>query len=153
MAFSDANHRRPRELLHRANSLVVSDLNVFSRHGRIVVESLEAAGIEPVVATLAPGEDHKTLSDLLPAYERILSARIERGTHPNTYGGYLLSRCMVEGIKQEVPDLAKYLVDDAGTFDPRHPEPMPDDFKLPPDPRPAGRGGRRGGPAATKPAG
>jgi lysophospholipase L1-like esterase len=74
------------------------------------------------------------------------------GTHPNTYGGYLLSRCMVEGIKQEVPDLAKYLVDDAGTFDPRHPEPMPDDFKLPPDPRPAGRGGRRGGPAATKPA-
>jgi len=67
------------------------------------------------------------------------------GTHPNTYGGYLLSRCIVEGIKQDNLELAKYLVDDAGTFDPHHPDPMPDAFKLPPDPRPAGRGGRRGG--------
>jgi lysophospholipase L1-like esterase len=74
------------------------------------------------------------------------------GTHPNTYGGYLLSRCVVEGIKQDKLDLAKNLVDDAGDFDPRHPDPMPDAFKLPPDPRPAGRGARRGG-ASTNRAG
>jgi len=73
------------------------------------------------------------------------------GTHPNTYGGYLLSRCIVEGIKQDKLDLTKYLRDDAGTFDPNHPDPMPDDFKLPPDPRPAGRGGNRQGRTATAP--
>jgi lysophospholipase L1-like esterase len=66
------------------------------------------------------------------------------GTHPNTYGGYLLSRCVVEGIKQDKLDLVKFIRDDAGTFDPNHPVPMPDDFKLPPDPR-AGGGGRGGG--------
>ncbi|MGA2229286.1 MAG: rhamnogalacturonan acetylesterase [Tepidisphaeraceae bacterium] len=74
------------------------------------------------------------------------------GTHPNTYGGYLLSRCVVEGIKQDKLDLVKYLRDDAGTFDPSHPDPMPDAFKLPPDPRSGGgRGGARRGGAGAAP--
>jgi lysophospholipase L1-like esterase len=63
------------------------------------------------------------------------------GLHSNTYGGYLLSRCIVEGIKQDKLDLVKYLVDDAGNFDPKHPQPLPDDFKIPLEPR----GGRAGG--------
>ena len=75
------------------------------------------------------------------------------GTHPNSYGGYLLSRCVVEGIKQDNLGLTKYLVDDVGTFDPHHPDPLPDAFKLPPDPRPAGRGGQRGIAPATNRAG
>ncbi|HWA09815.1 MAG TPA: GDSL-type esterase/lipase family protein [Opitutaceae bacterium] len=58
------------------------------------------------------------------------------GTHSSTYGGYLLSRCIVEGIKRAKLGLAAYLVDDAGTFDPKRPEPLPDDFKLPLEPRP-----------------
>jgi len=73
------------------------------------------------------------------------------GTHPNTYGGYLLSRCIVEGIKLDKLNLIKYLRPETGTFDPNHPDPMPDDFKLPPDPRPAGRGGARQGRTATAP--
>jgi lysophospholipase L1-like esterase len=73
------------------------------------------------------------------------------GTHPNTYGGYLLSRCIVEGIKQDKLDIAKFIRGDAGTFDPTHPDPMPDAFKLPPDPRPAGRGGARRGAAGATP--
>jgi lysophospholipase L1-like esterase len=56
------------------------------------------------------------------------------GLHSNTYGGYLLSRCVVEGIKQKLPELAKNLVADAGTFDPKHPQPQPDAFQIPPDP-------------------
>jgi len=60
------------------------------------------------------------------------------GTHSTTYGGYLLSRCIVEGIKQAKLGLADYLVDDAGTFDPKHPQPLPADFKVPLEPRPAG---------------
>ena len=72
------------------------------------------------------------------------------GTHPNSYGGYMLSRCIVEGIKADKLDLANYLVDDAGTFDPSHPVPMPADFKLPPDPSTPRAGGRARG--ATRPA-
>jgi lysophospholipase L1-like esterase len=60
------------------------------------------------------------------------------GTHSDTYGGYLLSRCIVEGIRQAKLGLADYLVDDAGSFDPKHPQPLPEDFKLPLEPRPAG---------------
>src|SRR5271157_1058288 len=62
------------------------------------------------------------------------------GLHTNTYGGYLLSRCIVEGIRQNKLGLAKYIVDDAGKFDPAHPVPLPDDFKIPLEPRPAGPG-------------
>jgi lysophospholipase L1-like esterase len=68
------------------------------------------------------------------------------GTHSDTYGGYLLSRCIVEGIRQAKLGLADYLVDDAGSFDPKHPQPMPDDFKLPLEPRSGG------GPPAETPA-
>jgi lysophospholipase L1-like esterase len=84
--------------------------------------------------------------------DALVARAFNDGTHPNTYGGYLLARCVVEGIKADNLDLTKYLVDDAGSFDPHHPDPMPDAFKLPPDPRPAGRGGRRGG-ATTNRAG
>ena len=66
------------------------------------------------------------------------------GQHTNTYGGYLLSRCIVEGIRQNKLGLAKYIVDDAGKFDPAHPVPLPDDFKIPLEPRPAGPGPGRG---------
>jgi hypothetical protein len=41
---------------------------------------------------------------------------------------------VVEGIKVNLPDLAKNLVVDAGTFDPKHPKPLPDEFNLPIDP-------------------
>ena len=57
------------------------------------------------------------------------------GLHSNTYGGYLFARCMVEGIRAAKLDLAKFIADDAGTFDPAHPAPLPDEFKLPIEPR------------------
>jgi lysophospholipase L1-like esterase len=43
-------------------------------------------------------------------------------THHNAYGGYELARCVVEGIKATVPELAAHLAKDAGTFDPAKPE-------------------------------
>jgi hypothetical protein len=57
------------------------------------------------------------------------------GLHTSTYGGYLLSRCIVEGIRQANLDLAKYITPDAGSFNPAAPQPLPADFKLPLDPR------------------
>jgi lysophospholipase L1-like esterase len=76
-------------------------------------------------------------------------------THPSEYGGYLQSKCIALGIKQDNLPLAKYIVDDLGDFDPQHPVPSLADFHLPPDA--AGRGGRGGAaaapatPAATSP--
>lgn len=43
-------------------------------------------------------------------------------THHSAYGAYELARCVVEGIKSQVPELAKRLADDVGAFDPRHPD-------------------------------
>src|SRR5207248_3627997 len=42
--------------------------------------SLAKAGFEATTATILAGEDHKTLSDLLPVYDALLRARTERTT-------------------------------------------------------------------------
>jgi lysophospholipase L1-like esterase len=70
-------------------------------------------------------------------------------THHVEYGSYLQSKCVVLGIKQANLPLAKFIVDDFGNFDPKHPEPLPASFDLPPDSR-GGRGGARGNGAAKK---
>jgi lysophospholipase L1-like esterase len=66
-----------------------------------------------------------------PAKSRLA---VNDGNHSNTYGGYLLSRCVVEGIKKNLPELARNLRADVGTFDPKNPQPQPEDFKIPNDP-------------------
>jgi hypothetical protein len=55
------------------------------------------------------------------------------GTHHNNYGSYQLAKCIVEGMKQNVPDLAKYIVDDFYGFDPNHPDPV-ESFTIPASP-------------------
>ncbi len=45
-------------------------------------------------------------------------------THHNVYGGYELAKCIVEGIRANVPELAKHIRPEVGTFDPA----KPDDF-------------------------
>ena len=66
-------------------------------------------------------------------------------THHVEYGSYLQAKCIVEGIRSNKLDLAKYIVGDFGEFDPTHPEPTPAHFSLPPDPasRPPGAGRRK----------
>lgn len=49
-------------------------------------------------------------------------------THHNGYGAYLLARCVVNGIREVAPDLARTLSDDAGHFDPVKPE-LPSEFR------------------------
>ena len=79
------------------------------------------------------------------------------GTHHAEYGAYLQAKCIVLGLQQANVPLAKYIVDDYGTFDPKHPTPLPGTFALPNDAGGrggGGGGGRRGGaaPAAAAPA-
>lgn len=51
-------------------------------------------------------------------------------THHNNYGAYQLARCVVEGIRASVPDLAAHLVTDLPPFDPAKP-PAPETFAVP----------------------
>jgi len=51
-------------------------------------------------------------------------------THHGAFGGYELARCIVEGIKTQLPELAKHLIDDAGSFDPTKPD-SPDRIIIP----------------------
>jgi 3-dehydroquinate synthase len=66
---------------------LVSDSVVLPLHGPAVLQSLNLAGIHAVVVELPPGEDHKTLGDLLPAFDRILASKIERSTPVLALGG------------------------------------------------------------------
>ncbi|MDX8339377.1 glycoside hydrolase family 88 protein [Draconibacterium sp. IB214405] len=45
-------------------------------------------------------------------------------THFNAYGAYELAKCVVQGIIEQKLDLAKYVVDDFGNFDPSQPDPF-----------------------------
>jgi len=54
-------------------------------------------------------------------------------THHNVYGGYELARCVVEGIRADLPDLAKHLRGDTGSFSPSSPD-DPSKFNIPPSP-------------------
>jgi lysophospholipase L1-like esterase len=58
-----------------------------------------------------------------------LDLAFQDGTHHNNYGSYELARCVVEGVRKNVPALAKFIADDTGTFDPAHPD-SPADFKM-----------------------
>jgi len=51
-------------------------------------------------------------------------------THFNAYGAYELAKCVVQGIRQNVPQLAALLKKDLPAFDPAHPDAVAD-FHLP----------------------
>jgi hypothetical protein len=58
------------------------------------------------------------------------------------YGGYLLSKLIVAGIKKNVPELARFVVDDFKEMDPAHPEPPPEYLQQSPGPGVPRRGSR-----------
>jgi lysophospholipase L1-like esterase len=45
-------------------------------------------------------------------------------THFNPYGAYELAKCIVQSIRQNNLELAKYLIDGLPAFDPAHPDPV-----------------------------
>ena len=71
---------------------------------------------------LGPGKSTKAFvfypANTFPGQAEKLADR----THHNAFGAYELARCVVEGIKAQVPELAKHLVNDAGSFDPSKPD-------------------------------
>ncbi len=59
--------------------------------------------------------------------------RLEDDTHHNAYGGMQLAKCIVEGIRRNLPELAIRLRPETPGYDPLHPDP-PDAFRLPASP-------------------
>jgi lysophospholipase L1-like esterase len=55
-------------------------------------------------------------------------------THFNDYGAYELAKCVVEGIREGLPDLAKYLQPGLPAFDPCHPDAI-GEWNLPMSPK------------------
>ncbi len=85
----------------------VIDLNAMSINFYTALgPDLSARAFVHYAANTFPGQD-KPLKD---------------DTHHNAYGGYELARCVVEGIKNKVPELARHLVKDVGAFDPAKPD-------------------------------
>jgi 3-dehydroquinate synthase len=76
-----------RALSKSTKAAVVTDANLARTHLPTLADSLRRAGFEPIVATLPAGEDHKTLTDLLPVYDALLGARVERSTPVLALGG------------------------------------------------------------------
>jgi lysophospholipase L1-like esterase len=48
-------------------------------------------------------------------------------THHSAYGAYELAKCIVEGVRSNRLDLARYIVADYQPFDPAHPDPPGED--------------------------
>ena len=77
----------PQKLSRSKKAAIITDSHVGPRYAAHLVESLRNAGIEPIIATIPAGEEHKTLSHIAPVYDLLLSARIERTTPVLALGG------------------------------------------------------------------
>ncbi len=60
-------------------------------------------------------------------------------SHHNSYGSYELAKCIIDGIKANMLGLARFVVADFRSFDPRRPDPVAG-FKVPPSPENTPRG-------------
>ncbi|MDB5300408.1 MAG: 3-dehydroquinate synthase, partial [Phycisphaerales bacterium] len=66
---------------------IITDSHVGPLYEKVLSDSLRRAEIEPIVATIPAGEDHKTLADLAPVYDTLLGGKIERTTPVLALGG------------------------------------------------------------------
>ena len=80
-------------------------------------ESKTKAAFVHVAANTYPGQE-KAIAD---------------NTHFSYYGAYELARCVIEGIRANVPELASRLAPDAGAYNPEKPA-NPAAFKIPSSP-------------------
>ncbi len=70
------------------------DERVMSIHGRRAAESLHRAGYEVALASMAPGEEHKTLDSVRRFYDAALEARLERRSPILAMGGGVAGDCI-----------------------------------------------------------
>lgn len=126
-----------------------------------LVESVRAAGAHPVLVTSMErkaGVTNATHGEYPAAMRRVageldvplidlnalsvilyralgtnLDSAFVDGSHHTVYGGYLLARCVVDGIRRAGLDLTNYFIPGLDSFDPATPEP-PEAIAIPPSP-------------------
>jgi len=76
-----------REAGLRGKCALISDHNVARLHGSPVLESLKAAGFDPVLLTVAAGEKSKSLGVAEDLLERMAEAGLDRGSFVVALGG------------------------------------------------------------------
>jgi lysophospholipase L1-like esterase len=119
-----------------AQPIVVTSMNrkSFNASGEVT----NTLGDYPEAVRQVAKEENVPLIDLhamsKQLYEAIGRENIDKafqdGTHHNNYGSYELAKCVIEGIRQNKLDLAKFIADDVPEFDPKHPDPV-EEFSMP----------------------
>ena len=66
---------------------VITDSHVGPLYRKALETSLTAAGLEGIFAAIPSGETYKTIQYLLPVYDQLLNAKIERSTPVVALGG------------------------------------------------------------------
>jgi 3-dehydroquinate synthase len=76
-----------RRISNSAKVGIITDSHVGELHLQPLENSLKGSGFETISATIPAGEQHKNLSMLMPVYDQLLSAKIERSTPIIALGG------------------------------------------------------------------
>lgn len=76
---------------------------------------------------------HAMSRTLYQALGKDLGLAFQDGTHHNNFGSYELARCVVEGIRGQLPELAKELRPEVKRYDPASPD-DPEKFEIPASP-------------------
>lgn len=121
--FPEAVRRVSKEL-----SVPLIDLNTTSK------QVYQALGVEPSKLALLHFP-----ANTFPGQ----TAPLRDDTHFSAFGGYVMARCAVEGIRTGVPELAAFLAASVTPFDPTHPD-EPTQVAIPASPlvkgeKPAGK--------------
>jgi len=96
-------------------------------------EAVRQVAREEKVALIDMNVMSKAFYEALGPEESALAFKEGDGTHHNNYGAYELARCVVEGIKANNLNIAKFLAKDVTGFDPRYPDPH-ENFNIPASP-------------------
>lgn len=121
------------------NGQVVNTLGEFPEAVRVLAKKENVALIElnnmseVLYEALGPDESVKAFVHYPPNTFPNQPNALADNTHFNSYGGYQLAKCILEGIRTALPDLAKYIRSDAPRYNPAQPD-DPDSFYMPSSP-------------------
>jgi shikimate kinase/3-dehydroquinate synthase len=79
--------RRMRQAGMSGSAMIISDDNVFPKHGDKAIESLKAAGFKTATYIVPAGESTKTIDTAIKIYDRLVKERTERGHAIVALGG------------------------------------------------------------------
>jgi 3-dehydroquinate synthase len=82
---------RLQELVAGANVVVITDRTVANLHGPALLGALDQTGIEPEVAVIPPGEQHKTLAQTLKLLDWLTGTELTRRDVIVTFGGGVIN--------------------------------------------------------------